>query len=187
MPRDLVLTGPTNRSILILMDADAGEGTPRTTFLHWFAANVTGTLGGPLTIPSTGPDSFMYLPPSPPAGDYPHRYIFFLYEQPENFTVPANVAAGATDFGARLGFDLKAFLEEGRITSALGATYMRISNSSAPATTPAPSASGADALATALESHGLQTASTSGAGGSKGYVGALMSVFSAGLLVAVLM
>ncbi|KAJ5689085.1 hypothetical protein N7462_003477 [Penicillium macrosclerotiorum] len=51
--------------------------------LHWIQPGVKASESGSLT--TTGPFVANYIGPAPPPGSSPHRYIFFLYEEPAGF------------------------------------------------------------------------------------------------------
>jgi hypothetical protein len=107
-----------------------------------------------------------YQPPSPPVGDYPHRYTFLLYEQPRNFSIPSSVNASS-----RRGFDLEAFLSNSGLAqgAALAANYMLVANVSGPATTqfPPPLYTASSTLASS-EANITPTSTPSSSSGSAG-------------------
>jgi hypothetical protein len=126
----------------------------------------------------------MYFPPSPPAGDYPHHYVFLLLEQPENFTLPANVAAGVTDPMARLGFDVQAFMADAGVTTALAANYMLIENTTVvPSTSAAASGASGSPIATPTASSAADSSSPAAATAS---VAGAPQILASGGMVAVL-
>ena len=147
-----------------MMDSDVpSNSTSRTNLLHWIAPDITGVTDGVnstlLTLPS-GDSGIPYLPPSPPQGDYPHRYSFLLYEQPRNFSIPSNVNASA-----RRGFNLQSFLSASGLQTGLAANYILVANVSGPATTsfPPPLYTASSTLASSLAA-ATTTGALSGAG-----------------------
>ncbi|KAI0126699.1 phosphatidylethanolamine-binding protein [Xylariales sp. AK1849] len=75
----------TSTYLIVALDLDA----PFPSFgvlgpiLHWIQPGVTAAASKVLT--SSGPFVANYIGPAPPPGSSPHRYTFFLYEQPEGF------------------------------------------------------------------------------------------------------
>jgi hypothetical protein len=116
-----------------LIDLDVPRNGSRVTLLHWFQPDVTGVVNGinstTLTLPTTGPGA-PYLQPSPPPGDAPHRYTFFLFEQPIDFTVPAAFASvdPPETSNDRVGFNLNAFIAAANLSAPLAANYMLVQN-----------------------------------------------------------
>ena len=163
------MTFATGRAVLIMMDSDVPSNGSRTTLLHWLVPDVTGTTDGlNSTLLDVRSDSGVpYLPPTPPQGDYPHRYSFLLYAQSDNFSIPSNVNADS-----RRGFDLEGFLSATGLRNGLAANYMLVANVSGPATTsfPPPLYTASSTLApselgvTATSSSGSAAASETGAG-----------------------
>jgi len=126
------------------MDTDVPiNSTSRTTLLHWLAPDITGTTTGTntslLTLPPST-DGVPYLQPTPPQGDYPHRYTFLLWEQPRGFQIPANIQAAATNTSLRIGFNLTQLLQDSGLVTALAANYILVANNSGPASTSYPPA-----------------------------------------------
>jgi phosphatidylethanolamine-binding protein (PEBP) family uncharacterized protein len=68
----------TNKLYMLVMhDPDAVVGN----YFHWLVVNVQGDKI------NNGDKIFDYKGPAPPKGSGIHRYIFLLYEQPENINV----------------------------------------------------------------------------------------------------
>lgn len=70
--------------------------------LHWLqpglkAGHAEG--GHARALEATGPFVANYLGPGPPPGSAPHRYCFFLYEQPAEFDVEAHAPPDGTKLG----------------------------------------------------------------------------------------
>ncbi|KKK15677.1 hypothetical protein P175DRAFT_0507097 [Aspergillus ochraceoroseus IBT 24754] len=55
--------------------------------LHWIQPDLrpTRSQNGTFALKTTAPFVANYIGPAPPPPSSPHRYIFFLYEQPANF------------------------------------------------------------------------------------------------------
>ncbi|KAK5122516.1 hypothetical protein LTR85_004100 [Meristemomyces frigidus] len=59
----------------------------RTTRLHWYQGNLTQTSNG--TFASNSSAIATYGGPAPGLDDIAHTYTFYLFKQPDNFTLPA--------------------------------------------------------------------------------------------------
>ncbi|KAH8677543.1 phosphatidylethanolamine-binding protein [Xylariales sp. PMI_506] len=72
---------------LVAMDLDA----PFPSFgvlgpiLHWIQPGVKAAPSTKVLSPAGQPFVANYIGPAPPPGSSPHRYTFFLYEQPDGF------------------------------------------------------------------------------------------------------
>jgi phosphatidylethanolamine-binding protein (PEBP) family uncharacterized protein len=62
--------------------------------LHWLQGGFKVSASAPGKLESTEAPVAEYIAPAPPPGAAPHRYVFFLYEQPAGFEgkkfAPAN-------------------------------------------------------------------------------------------------
>lgn len=65
-------------------------------------------------LDTTGPFIANYIGPAPPPGSSPHRYIFFLYEEPAEFDVKKHAPANGKDLSvwSRMWYDLDAWAKE---------------------------------------------------------------------------
>src|SRR5689334_21838181 len=90
--------GPANATqeatyiaFLVDEDVDTGNG-PRVQLLHYFQPNLVGIIHELSIVPTaqnaTTAVGASYIPPSPPGGDFAHRYTVLLYAQPKGFAVP---------------------------------------------------------------------------------------------------
>lgn len=93
--------------------------------LHWLQPNYTGTPDGKMT--SSGPFVADFIGPQPPPGSGPHRYAFFLYEQPAGFEVAKFAPAGGKSMGIgkRVRFDLDRFEKEAGLGGIVASTYFK--------------------------------------------------------------
>ncbi|OQE14878.1 hypothetical protein PENSTE_c032G03549 [Penicillium steckii] len=86
-PPQLSFSGadPTKTYIIVNLDIDAPfpSCTTLSPILHWIQPGVK--IDGTSSLDTNKPFVANYIPPSPPPGSSPHRYIFFLYEEPEGF------------------------------------------------------------------------------------------------------
>ncbi|KAG6821539.1 hypothetical protein H0H93_000048 [Arthromyces matolae] len=133
--------------ILVIVDPDApsSDGTGTTEFLHF--------LGGNFSVDPTSPDSttlvnqsaalLEFFPPSPPAGDPPHRsashifsgylrlrssllrrYILVVYDQPSGFSENVGALVNATT--PRLGFDLLDFAAGANLSDPVAGNFFLV-------------------------------------------------------------
>jgi len=104
---------PTKTYLAISLDIDA----PFPSFgvlgpiLHWIQPNVT--VSG-ASLKTDGPFVANYIGPAPPPGSSPHRYTFFLYEQPEGFDYKKYAPEGGKTLSnwGRMRYDLDAWAKE---------------------------------------------------------------------------
>lgn len=117
-------------AVLLLVDTDVPRNGTRVQLLHWLISNVTVSDSN-LVIPAESSALAAYRQPSPPVGDVAHAYTALLFEQPANFSVPAQF----TDvLQSRVFFDTAAFAEAAGLGSAIAANYFRVQNTSGTAT-----------------------------------------------------
>jgi len=148
-----------------LIDIDVLRNGTRTTFLHWFVPNVLLTNGdvftNPLTIPvpGNGTPGAPYLQPSPPVGDIPHRYVFYLYGQYDGFAIPADSKfSHPTSTNDRIGFNMTAFAEEaGLFHNSNAENYFVVQATTGTADTTSASAAGTSATTTVAPYQGGAT------------------------------
>jgi len=116
-----------------MIDQDVPRNNTRTTLLHWFAPNIplvfstNGTLAiSPVTNITGGAP---YLQPSPGVGDIPHKYVFLLFTQPANFSIPAgfNISPppSTTD---RIGFNLTDFVAKAGLSAPIAGNWITVQN-----------------------------------------------------------
>jgi len=88
--------------------------------LHWAQSslNPEPTEDSIQTLSATGtPVIARYAAPGPPPGASPHRYVFLLYKQPEEFDVAPIGITG------RLRFNVEAFEKKIKLGPVLAANY----------------------------------------------------------------
>ncbi|KAJ5443169.1 hypothetical protein N7445_004282 [Penicillium cf. griseofulvum] len=105
---------PTSTYLVVSLDIDApfpafGILSP---ILHWIQSDMKVTSDA--TLESNAPFIANYIGPAPPSISAPHRYLFFLYEQPEDFDLTAYAPAGGKNLGnlSRMRYDFDAWAEE---------------------------------------------------------------------------
>ncbi|KAI3232500.1 hypothetical protein DTO012A9_1093 [Penicillium roqueforti] len=92
-------TNPNSTYMIVSMDIDApfpGFGV-LGPILHWIQSDVKATSEGVLEYEA--PFVANYIGPAPPPMSSPHRYTFFLYEQPADFDLTAHAPAGGKKLG----------------------------------------------------------------------------------------
>lgn len=103
-----------------MIDLDVPRQNTRVTNLHWLAPNVDISKAQAVVSNTT---TAKYLQPSPPKGDTAHRYVFLMYAQQKNFSVPAqfsNVQA------SRIGFDVNAFAKASGLGAPVAANFIMV-------------------------------------------------------------
>ncbi|KAH8697884.1 putative phosphatidylethanolamine-binding protein [Talaromyces proteolyticus] len=106
------LVDSNKKYILVAIDIDAPFPSWRGLgpILHWVQP---GFKHDPETGNLTTSEPFItnYIGPAPPPPSSPHRYCFFLYEQPESLVVSEHAPKGGKKVGnaARMWFDLEGY------------------------------------------------------------------------------
>lgn len=95
--------------------------------MHWIQAGfkpVPLEAGG-FSLKSTEPFVVNYIGPAPPPGSSPHRYIFFLYEQPADFDAKKHAPPGGKELPVtqRMRYDLDAWEKEAKLGPVLAVNY----------------------------------------------------------------
>ncbi|KAA8645153.1 uncharacterized protein ATNIH1004_009370 [Aspergillus tanneri] len=83
------------------------------------------TDGGSSILELTAPFVANYIGPAPPPGSSPHRYVFFLYEQPDGFNEQKYAPRNGQNLGNmhRMRYDLDAWEEEVKLGPVLAMNY----------------------------------------------------------------
>ncbi|KAF7961176.1 hypothetical protein EAE96_000843 [Botrytis aclada] len=104
-------TTTTTTYLLLMLDLDAPlPSLPLLgPILHWIQPGYRASPNGLLTTHS--PFVANYIGPAPPPGSSPHRYTFYLFEQPEDFLGAKHAPGGgkALSNWYRMRFDLDAW------------------------------------------------------------------------------
>ncbi|KAF7902347.1 hypothetical protein EAF00_002250 [Botryotinia globosa] len=102
---------PSPTYLLIMLDLDAPSPSLPLLgpVLHWIQPHYTASPSGQLTTSS--PFIANYTSPTPPPGSAPHRYSFYLFEQPATFDAAKYAPAAGKPLSNlhRLRFDLDAW------------------------------------------------------------------------------
>jgi phosphatidylethanolamine-binding protein (PEBP) family uncharacterized protein len=98
--------------------------------LHWiqpgFTAAATPNESGLTELkPGSEPFAADYIGPAPPPGSGPHRYIFFLYQQPDSFDAGKFATPNGQPLALtkRIRFNLTQFEKDAKLGPLLAATY----------------------------------------------------------------
>ncbi|KAL8939828.1 MAG: hypothetical protein Q9216_003150 [Gyalolechia sp. 2 TL-2023] len=108
-----------------------GLGANRTTRLHFWQAGLTFSDNGTL-VNTTEPVAF-YNGPMPPAGDIPHDYVFYLFQQEDGFAPPPedspfNVNNVNAESMNRMSFDVQRFADGEGVGDLVAANYIQVQN-----------------------------------------------------------
>ena len=121
-------------------DASYPENPLNRFIIHWWQEDLTKSstevnstsIGGTRLVNNTAP-RVTYRRPRPPTNSSAHRYIQYLFEQPDNFQVP-EAYAGYGNQNASM-FPLEQFLDDADLEDPIAANYFYCSNQTAvPAT-----------------------------------------------------
>lgn len=91
--------------------------------LHWIQPGVKASVSGELDL--SAPFVCNYIGPAPPPGSGPHRYTFYLYEQPAGFETAKYAPADGQKMGnwSRIRYDLDAWAKEINLGPVLAFNY----------------------------------------------------------------
>ncbi|KAI1084268.1 putative protease inhibitor [Whalleya microplaca] len=122
---------PTGTYLVVSLDLDA----PFPSFsvlgpiLHWIQPGLQASPAdqGGFSLKATAPFVTNYIGPGPPPGSSPHRYVFFLYEQPADFDGKKYAAPNGQNvgIGPRVRYDLDAWEKEIKLGPLLAANYFK--------------------------------------------------------------
>jgi phosphatidylethanolamine-binding protein (PEBP) family uncharacterized protein len=118
---------PDRTYLVICIDLDA----PFISFsflapiLHWLQSGLKASQDGSGTLQSSEPPISNYRGPGPPPGAAPHRYVFLLYEQPDDFNATKYAPAGGKEMGMgpRTRWNLDAWVKEAKLGPVLAVNY----------------------------------------------------------------
>jgi hypothetical protein len=146
-----------------------GPTAPNTTLIHWILPGLSSPNASIAALTSRASAIAPYAAPGPPAGQT-HTYVLTLYDQPANFSVPAEYVPYFKNLTAsvynRVGFNLTAFADKAGLGDPIAADWFLVSN----ATSATGSVSGAvtATVSTAAVTSPSGAASSSGAAPSSG-------------------
>jgi len=113
--------------VFFLLDPDAPSNSdPKWAQVrHMFAGNLTvsdkwGPVPGSIVLKNSTSAVNDYMPPAPPAGTGPHRYVALLYAQPLDFDY------SFLNTTARKGFNITEFAERSGLGTPLAGTFLTV-------------------------------------------------------------
>ncbi|KAJ5104470.1 protease inhibitor (Tfs1) [Penicillium alfredii] len=115
-PPELTLPGASTSTTYLIVALDVDAPFPSFTalgpILHWIQPGVKATEAGVLN--PTAPFVANYIGPAPPPGSSPHRYMFFVYEEPEGFDLAKYAPPNGQKLSNwnRMRYDLDAWAKE---------------------------------------------------------------------------
>jgi phosphatidylethanolamine-binding protein len=132
-PPELHFNVPSSSGTYIAIGLDIDAPFPQSGFLgpilHWIQPGLKATpsADGTPQLESSEPFVANYIGPAPPPFGGPHRYIFFLYEQPTEFDGKKYAPPEGKTLGnfKRMWYDLDAFEKEVKLGPALAVNYFR--------------------------------------------------------------
>lgn len=105
------------------IDAPFPSCTVLGPIMHWVQSDLKPDEGGgPAVLRAGGSPVVSYIGPAPPPGSAPHRYCFFLYEQPAGFDAAAHAGVMVSNW-ARMRFSLDDWERKIRLGPILAANY----------------------------------------------------------------
>ena len=158
----------------------------RTTRLHYWQAGLTFATNGSL-VNTTEPVAY-YQGPSPPPGDIPHDYVFYLFEQNEDFAPPPedspfnvdNINANPMN---RMSFDVQRIASGEGFGDLVAANYIVVQISSGSANSTSGSSAGGGAAPTGATMPSPSASPFTGAAGSIELKGIVVFTSLAAVLV----
>ncbi|OOQ91242.1 putative protease inhibitor (Tfs1) [Penicillium brasilianum] len=126
-PPELSFTGLDSSKTYLVVSLDIDAPFPSFDvlgpILHWIQPGVKVTESG--TLDTTAPFVANYIGPAPPPGSSPHRYIFFLYEEPAGFDAKAHAPPNGQKLSNwnRMRYDFDAWAKKVNLGSAAAFNY----------------------------------------------------------------
>lgn len=118
---------PTKTYLVVSLDIDAPFPSFSTLspILHWIQPGIK--IDGTASLDTSKPFVANYIPPTPPPGSAPHRYLFFLYEEPEGFDYKKHAPPNGKNMGMwqRIRYDLDTWGEQIGLGPALAFNYFK--------------------------------------------------------------
>ncbi|KAF7716498.1 Protease inhibitor Tfs1 [Penicillium ucsense] len=127
-PPELFFTGLDSSKTYLIVSLDIDAPFPSFKILgpilHWIQPGVKVADSGSLDT-SAAPFVANYIGPAPPPGSAPHRYIFFLLEEPANFDVAAHAPPNGQKLSNwyRMRYDLDAWAKKVNLGPVLAFNY----------------------------------------------------------------
>ncbi|KAI9931240.1 hypothetical protein ASPWEDRAFT_166813 [Aspergillus wentii DTO 134E9] len=131
LPPELSFTAPSLNGTYMVVSLDIDAPFPSWgvlgPILHWIQPGLQPVSSNQdtFTFRATAPFVANYIGPAPPPGSSPHRYAFFLYEQPPGFDGKKYAPSNGQNLGNwnRMRYDLGAWEKEIKLGPVLAANY----------------------------------------------------------------
>jgi phosphatidylethanolamine-binding protein (PEBP) family uncharacterized protein len=111
--------------MVVCLDIDAPFSTLDflSPVLHWIQSDIKVTSDG--VLKSDAPFVANYIGPAPPPVGGPHRYLFFLYEQPADFDLTVYAPADGKKLGnmSRMRYDFDSWAEKIKLGPVVAFNY----------------------------------------------------------------
>lgn len=126
-PPELFFEGLDASKIYLIVGLDIDAPFPSWgvlgPILHWIQPGVKVTESS--TLDTSGPSISNYIGPAPPPGSSPHRYIFFLYEEPAGFDAKKHAPADGKNLStwSRVRYDFDSWAKEINLGPVLAFNY----------------------------------------------------------------
>lgn len=106
------------------LDAPAPSFTILGPILHWIQSGFKVSQSTN-TLTSTDPFIVDYIGPAPPPLSGPHRYVFYLYEQPADFDAKKHAPADGKQVGnlSRMRYDMDAWVKTAGLGQPIAVNY----------------------------------------------------------------
>lgn len=126
-PPEIFFAGLDSSKNYLVVSLDIDAPFPSFGFLgpilHWIQPGVKPTESG--NLDTTAPFVANYIGPAPPPGSSPHRYIFFLYEEPVGFDAKAHAPPNGQKLGnmSRMRYDFDAWAKKINLGTVVAFNY----------------------------------------------------------------
>ncbi|KAJ5906937.1 Phosphatidylethanolamine-binding protein PEBP [Penicillium subrubescens] len=126
-PPKIFFAGLDSSKTYLVVSLDIDAPFPSFDFLgpilHWIQPGVKTTESG--NLDTTAPFIANYIGPAPPPGSSPHRYIFFLYEEPADFDAKEHAPVNGQKLGnmSRMRYDFDTWAKKINLGSVVAFNY----------------------------------------------------------------
>jgi phosphatidylethanolamine-binding protein (PEBP) family uncharacterized protein len=118
-------SGRTQKYIVVCIDIDPPfpSWSALGPALHWLQDGLAVDAASGGSLASSDPVIAFWAAPGPPPISSPHRYMFFLYEQPADFDRKRFTKASGYGIRDRMRWDLSKFEKQTNLGAPVAATY----------------------------------------------------------------
>lgn len=125
---DFDVPSKTATYMVVALDLDAPfpSFTALGPILHWIQPGFKAS-ESTQTLTSTDPFVSNYIGPAPPPFSGPHRYVFYLYEQPEGFDGKKHAPPGGKPVAttSRMRYDLDEWVKKAGLGQPIAVNYFK--------------------------------------------------------------